>query len=179
MSPGDEPEPSGHLKRHSGRNTLSSRFRAGGPGGPGRPGARAYFEDYAGQEEGFDGHEDMGRAWDNGGRHRPHRGAGPPRGERSLTSDGLTQLDQNLMVQTGNSRLMSAVPWPGHESYRDNQQVHEGSSSGGRERPSSMQGMDMASLPPRKRPWQDGPGTGDLRELDPPCSDGGERCHPD
>ncbi|XP_035988788.1 pre-mRNA 3' end processing protein WDR33 isoform X2 [Fundulus heteroclitus] len=44
----------------------------------------------------------------------------------------------------------------GHDGYRD-----DGSSPGGRERPSSMQGMDMASLPPRKRPWQDGPGTGD------------------
>ncbi|TNM97613.1 LOW QUALITY PROTEIN: pre-mRNA 3' end processing protein WDR33 [Takifugu rubripes] len=118
------------------RGRRDDRFRGGGPGGPGRPGARAYFEDYAGQEEGFDGHEDMGRAWDSGGRLRPHRGGGPPRG---------------------------------HEAYRDN---HDGSSSAGRERPSSMQGMDMASLPPRKRPWQDGPGTGDPRELDPPCSDG-------
>lgn len=81
MSPSDEPEPNGHLKLHSSRNTALFRFRGGGPG---RPGARAYFEDYAGQEEGFDGHEDMGRAWDNGGRLRPHRGAGPPRGERSL-----------------------------------------------------------------------------------------------
>lgn len=53
--------------------------------------------------------------------------------------------------------------------------MHDGSSPAGRERPSSMQGMDMASLPPRKRPWQDGPGTGDHREMDPSCSDGGER----
>lgn len=76
------------LGRPSARNALSCRFRGGGgPGGPGRPGARAYFEDYAGQEEGFDGHEDMGRAWDSGGRLRPHRGAGPPRGERSPTFD--------------------------------------------------------------------------------------------
>lgn len=53
--------------------------------------------------------------------------------------------------------------------------MHDGSSPAGRERPSSMQGMDMASLPPRKRPWQDGPGTGDHREMEPPCADGGER----
>lgn len=63
----------------------------------------------------------------------------------------------------------------GHDAYRDSQQMHDGSSPAGRERPSSMQGMDMASLPPRKRPWQDGPGTGDHRDMDPPCADGGER----
>lgn len=57
------------------------RFRGGGPG---RPGARGYFEEYAGQEEGFDGHEDMGRGWDNGGRLGPHRAGGPPRGETGL-----------------------------------------------------------------------------------------------
>ncbi|CAF93119.1 unnamed protein product [Tetraodon nigroviridis] len=117
------------------RGRRDDRFRGGGPG---RPPARGYFEDYAGQEEGFDGHEDRARGWDNGGRHGPHRGGGPPRG---------------------------------HDAYRDSQQMHDGSSPAGRERPSSMQGMDMASLPPRKRPWQDGPGTGDHRDMDP--ADGG------
>lgn len=68
------------LKLDSSRNAAFSRFRGGGPG---RPGARAYFDDYAVQDEGFDGHEDMGRGWDNGGRLRPHRGGGPPRGEKS------------------------------------------------------------------------------------------------
>uniref|UniRef100_A0A1A7YYS2 pre-mRNA 3' end processing protein WDR33 n=1 Tax=Iconisemion striatum TaxID=60296 RepID=A0A1A7YYS2_9TELE len=61
----------------------------------------------------------------------------------------------------------------GHEGYRD-----DGSSSGGRERPSSLQGMDMSSLPPRKRPWQDGPGTGEPRERESPGADGG-RPHRD
>lgn len=68
--------------------SVSSRFRGGGPG---RPGSRAYFEDYAGQDEGFD-HEDRGRGWDNGGRLGPHRGGGPPRGETSLLTPP-TQLD--------------------------------------------------------------------------------------
>lgn len=53
--------------------------------------------------------------------------------------------------------------------------MHDGSSPAGRDRSSSLQGMDMASLPPRKRPWQDGPGTGDPRERDSSCADGGER----
>uniref|UniRef100_A0A671TVL4 pre-mRNA 3' end processing protein WDR33 n=1 Tax=Sparus aurata TaxID=8175 RepID=A0A671TVL4_SPAAU len=62
----------------------------------------------------------------------------------------------------------------GHDGYRDGQQMHDGSSPAGRERSSSLQGMDMASLPPRKRPWQDGPGTGDPRERESPGADGGE-----
>uniref|UniRef100_A0A665V524 pre-mRNA 3' end processing protein WDR33 n=1 Tax=Echeneis naucrates TaxID=173247 RepID=A0A665V524_ECHNA len=119
---------------------LWSRIRFRG-GGPGRPGARGYADDYGGQDEGFDGPEEMGHGWDNGGRGRLPRG-GPPRGG-------------------------------GHDGYRDSQQMHDGSSSGGRERSSSLQGMDMASLPPRKRPWQDGPGTGDPRERESPGADGG------
>lgn len=63
----------------------------------------------------------------------------------------------------------------GHDGYRDGQQMHDGSTPTGRERPSSMQGMDMASLPPRKRPWQDGPGTGDPRDHESERPDGGER----
>uniref|UniRef100_A0A4W4FE60 pre-mRNA 3' end processing protein WDR33 n=1 Tax=Electrophorus electricus TaxID=8005 RepID=A0A4W4FE60_ELEEL len=54
----------------------------------------------------------------------------------------------------------------GHEGYRDNPRgehsMHDSPSPASRERSSSLQGMDMASLPPRKRPWHDGPGTGDM-----------------
>lgn len=45
---------------------------------------------------------------------------------------------------------------------------HDGHSPANRERSSSLQGMDMASLPPRKRPWHDGPGTSDHRDMDAP-----------
>ncbi|KAM3866324.1 pre-mRNA 3' end processing protein WDR33 isoform 4-T4 [Diretmus argenteus] len=115
------------------RGRRDDRYRGGGPS---RAGGRGYSEDYGGQEESFDGPEEMGRGWDNGGRGRPPRGGG-------------------------------------HESYRDGQQMHDGSSPAGRERSSSLQGMDMASLPPRKRPWQDGPGTGDPRDRESPGADGG------
>ncbi|KAJ3595786.1 hypothetical protein NHX12_005089 [Muraenolepis orangiensis] len=70
-------------------------------------------------------------------------------------------------------------PPRGHEGYRgDGQAMLDGTTPSGRgERlppPSSMQGMDMASLPPRKRPWHDGPGTGDPRDpRDPPGGGGG------
>ncbi|CAJ0968769.1 unnamed protein product, partial [Ranitomeya imitator] len=47
----------------------------------------------------------------------------------------------------------------------------ESHSPSSRERSSSLQGMDMASLPPRKRPWHDGPGTPDNRDMDPGLSD--------
>uniref|UniRef100_A0A665V4H5 pre-mRNA 3' end processing protein WDR33 n=1 Tax=Echeneis naucrates TaxID=173247 RepID=A0A665V4H5_ECHNA len=73
------------------------------------------------------------------------------------------------------SSLLALLP-AGHDGYRDSQQMHDGSSSGGRERSSSLQGMDMASLPPRKRPWQDGPGTGDPRERESPGADGDACC---
>ncbi|KAJ6669135.1 hypothetical protein lerEdw1_007944, partial [Lerista edwardsae] len=43
---------------------------------------------------------------------------------------------------------------------------HDGHSPASRERSSSLQGMDMASLPPRKRPWHDGPGTSERRDMD-------------
>ncbi|XP_030258938.1 pre-mRNA 3' end processing protein WDR33 isoform X3 [Sparus aurata] len=115
------------------RGRREDRFRGGGPG---RPGGRGYQEEYGGQEEGFEGSEEMSRGWDSGGRGRPPRGGG-------------------------------------HDGYRDGQQMHDGSSPAGRERSSSLQGMDMASLPPRKRPWQDGPGTGDPRERESPGADGG------
>lgn len=61
----------------------SFRFRGGVPG---RAGARGYPEEYGGQEEGFDGPEDMGRGWDGGGRGRPPRGGGPPRGAGEKSS---------------------------------------------------------------------------------------------
>ncbi|RVE61328.1 hypothetical protein OJAV_G00169650 [Oryzias javanicus] len=67
----------------------------------------------------------------------------------------------------------------GHDGYRDGSQMHDGSSPAGRERSSSLQGMDMASLPPRKRPWQDGPGTGDPRERESPGADGGRPMRDD
>lgn len=49
---------------------------------------------------------------------------------------------------------------------RQDHPPHDGHSPASRERSSSIQGMDMASLPPRKRPWHDGPGTSDHRDMD-------------
>ncbi|XP_077361831.1 pre-mRNA 3' end processing protein WDR33 isoform X2 [Festucalex cinctus] len=58
----------------------------------------------------------------------------------------------------------------GPDGYRDGPPpLHDGgggAAAANRERSLSLQGMDMASLPPRKRPWQDGPGTADPRERD-------------
>lgn len=64
------------------------------------------------------------------------------------------------------------VSGPGHEHFRDaprpDHPPHDGHSPASRERSSSLQGMDMASLPPRKRPWHDGPGTSEHREMEAP-----------
>ena len=74
----------------------------------------------------------------------------------------------HVFTPDGCMRLHNLCVSLGHEGYRgDSQPMLDSSSPGGRgERPppSSMQGMDMASLPPRKRPWHDGPGTGDPRD---------------
>ncbi|XP_056148810.1 pre-mRNA 3' end processing protein WDR33 isoform X2 [Lampris incognitus] len=118
------------------RGRRDERFRGSGPG---RPGSRGYTDEYGSQEESFDSSDEMGRGWDGGGRGRPSRAGGPPRGG-------------------------------GHEGYREGQTMHDGSSPASRERSSSLQGMDMASLPPRKRPWLDGPGTGDPRDRESPGS---------
>ena len=68
--------------------------------------------------------------------------------------------------------LVSPVSGPGHEHFRDaprpDHPPHDGHSPASRERSSSLQGMDMASLPPRKRPWHDGPGTSEHREMEAP-----------
>ena len=67
---------------------------------------------------------------------------------------------------------MLPILGPGHEHFRDaprpDHPPHDGHSPASRERSSSLQGMDMASLPPRKRPWHDGPGTSEHREMDAP-----------
>uniref|UniRef100_A0A4W4FFY9 pre-mRNA 3' end processing protein WDR33 n=1 Tax=Electrophorus electricus TaxID=8005 RepID=A0A4W4FFY9_ELEEL len=101
-------------------------------GGPSGRGGRGGFQDEYGGDESFDSQDEMGQGWGGGGRGRPR--GGPPRG--------------------------------GHEGYRDNPRgehsMHDSPSPASRERSSSLQGMDMASLPPRKRPWHDGPGTGDM-----------------
>ncbi|XP_046883194.1 pre-mRNA 3' end processing protein WDR33 isoform X3 [Hypomesus transpacificus] len=120
------------------RGRRDDRYRGGGPG---RSGGRGFSDEYGGgQEENFEGPDEMGRGWDNGGRGRPPRGGGPPRG--------------------------------GHEPYREGQRpehtMHDSPSPASRERSSSLQGMDMASLPPRKRPWHDGPGNGDPRDRESP-----------
>ncbi|TRY95447.1 hypothetical protein DNTS_032474 [Danionella cerebrum] len=102
-------------------------------GQSGRGGRVEDFQEEYGEDESYDSQEDMSQGWGGrGGRGRPR--GGPHRG--------------------------------GHEGYRDSQRpehnMHDSPSPASRERSSSLQGMDMASLPPRKRPWHDGPGTGDM-----------------
>ncbi|XP_025065338.1 pre-mRNA 3' end processing protein WDR33 isoform X1 [Alligator sinensis] len=60
--------------------------------------------------------------------------------------------------------------WDGNREpgSRQDHPPHDGHSPATRERSSSLQGMDMASLPPRKRPWHDGPGTSEHREMEGP-----------
>uniref|UniRef100_A0A7N6ADC0 pre-mRNA 3' end processing protein WDR33 n=1 Tax=Anabas testudineus TaxID=64144 RepID=A0A7N6ADC0_ANATE len=164
-----------------------------GPGGPGGPdqGSGPYWGDNQQGRRGpqdFEGGQDFHGSGEEGWRPGPgpgyqggggrgHRGGGHRGGGGNAGNWGPDERfgggefrgrrdDRSLLV------FLSA----GHDSYRDAQQMHDGSSPAGRERSSSLQGMDMASLPPRKRPWQDGPGTGDPRERESPGPDGGENA---
>uniref|UniRef100_A0A674CBA7 pre-mRNA 3' end processing protein WDR33 n=1 Tax=Salmo trutta TaxID=8032 RepID=A0A674CBA7_SALTR len=124
--------------------------------GQGRPGGRGFPDEFGGQEENFDTSNEMAGGWDNGGRGRPPRGGGG--------RQGLLPTPDEFPPHYEGGRSQEA--WEGHEAYREGQRsehgpLHDSPSPASRERSSSLQGMDMASLPPRKRPWHDGPGTGD------------------
>ncbi|RXN23338.1 pre-mRNA 3 end processing WDR33-like protein [Labeo rohita] len=136
-------------------------YRRAGPSG--RGGMGGYQDEYGGDES-FDSQEEMGQGW--GGRGRPR--GGPPRGG-GVGRKGLLPTPDDYPCHYEGGRNQEG--WEGgrdsgHESYRDGQRpdhnMHDSSSPASRERSSSLQGMDMASLPPRKRPWHDGPGTGDM-----------------
>uniref|UniRef100_A0A7N8X0W6 pre-mRNA 3' end processing protein WDR33 n=1 Tax=Mastacembelus armatus TaxID=205130 RepID=A0A7N8X0W6_9TELE len=93
----------------------------------------------------------------------------------NLLFESVLVRSQTGTILSSDSYCGASVPvFLSADGYRDGQQMHDGSSPVGRERSSSLQGMDMASLPPRKRPWQDGPGTGDPREHDSSGADTGE-----
>ncbi|XP_039203077.1 pre-mRNA 3' end processing protein WDR33 [Crotalus tigris] len=104
-------------------------------------------------EEKFDSSEENARGRDHSGRGR---GRGTPRGGRK----GLLPTPDEYPHFEGR---MDGNREPGP---RQDHPSHDGHSPANRERSSSLQGMDMASLPPRKRPWHDGPGTSDHREME-------------
>uniref|UniRef100_A0A670I7N5 pre-mRNA 3' end processing protein WDR33 n=1 Tax=Podarcis muralis TaxID=64176 RepID=A0A670I7N5_PODMU len=105
-------------------------------------------------EEKFDSSEDNARGRDHGGRGR---GRGAARGGRK----GLLPTPDEFPHFEGGRMDGNREPGP-----RQDHPPHDGHSPASRERSSSIQGMDMASLPPRKRPWHDGPGTSDHREME-------------
>ncbi|XP_030629663.1 pre-mRNA 3' end processing protein WDR33 isoform X2 [Chanos chanos] len=145
-------------------------YRRGGPGRPDGRGGRGGFSDEYGGDENFESQEDMGRGWDNGGRGRPRGGA--PRGGGGRKGLLPTPDEYPPHYEGGrNQEGWEGGQDSGHEEYDGQLADHsmlDSPSIAGRERSSSLQGMDMASLPPRKRPWHDGPGTGDPRERDSP-----------
>lgn len=87
-------------------------------------------------------------------------------------NDILFYFTVNDIIRCSTSAPMVLILGPGHEHFRDTPRPdhppHDGHSPASRERSSSLQGMDMASLPPRKRPWHDGPGTSEHREMEAP-----------
>uniref|UniRef100_A0A4W5REQ1 pre-mRNA 3' end processing protein WDR33 n=1 Tax=Hucho hucho TaxID=62062 RepID=A0A4W5REQ1_9TELE len=98
----------------------------------------------------------------------------PPRGQGPPPQGGMMPPQGNMMGPQGPMQggvgmgppMQNPPRTHGHEAYREGQRsehgpLHDSPSPASRERSSSLQGMDMASLPPRKRPWHDGPGTGD------------------
>ncbi|XP_028831127.1 pre-mRNA 3' end processing protein WDR33-like isoform X2 [Denticeps clupeoides] len=125
----------------------------------------------------FDGYEGPGDEFDQRPRSRDdgYRRGGPggpqSRGGRGFPEEfgGDESFDPPEEMNRGwdgRGRARGGAPRGGHDGYMEG--PHDGSSPAARERSSSLQGMDMASLPPRKRPWHDGPGNGDPRDLDSP-----------
>uniref|UniRef100_A0A8C9VKS7 pre-mRNA 3' end processing protein WDR33 n=1 Tax=Scleropages formosus TaxID=113540 RepID=A0A8C9VKS7_SCLFO len=157
------------------RGRREERFRRGGPmrqeSRGGARGARGFPDDF-GVEEPM---EEPCRSWDSAARGRSR--TAPPRGRK-----GLLPTPEEFPPHYDGGRNLDS--WeggrdPGHEVYRDGQRSEhcprDSPSGPGRERSSSLQGMDMASLPPRKRPWHDGPGTADPRDSDGSGSMGEDR----
>lgn len=155
-------------------------------GGPGNQWEEQDDEEY----EGYDGYEDSGEEFDQRQR-RP-----PPHGDETFRRGGMSGRggmggfqeeyggDESFDSQEemgqgwrGRGRPRGGPPRGGHDGYRDGQRpdhnMHDSPSPASRERSSSLQGMDMASLPPRKRPWHDGPGTGDMESPGPGPEDRG------
>ncbi|XP_028648925.2 pre-mRNA 3' end processing protein WDR33 isoform X2 [Erpetoichthys calabaricus] len=141
-------------------------YRRGGSRHESR-GGRGFSDDFT-NEDSFE-KEEKGRSWESGGNRGRNRG--PHRGGRK----GLLPTPDEFPSHYEGGRKSES--WDGnrdqgHEHFRDGmRQDHpprECSSPAGRDRSSSLQSMDMASLPPRKRPWHDGPGTADVRERDSP-----------
>ncbi|KAL2097931.1 hypothetical protein ACEWY4_007138 [Coilia grayii] len=101
-----------------------------------------------------------------GGPGGPHGRGGRGFGEEYGGEDGFEPQEDvgQGWEGRGRGRPRGGGPPRGHEGYREGarQEHHEGPSAAGRERPSSLQGMDMASLPPRKRPWHEVHGSTDL-----------------
>ncbi|XP_022379969.1 pre-mRNA 3' end processing protein WDR33 isoform X1 [Enhydra lutris kenyoni] len=169
--PGDERFPRDpEDPRFRGRREES--FRRGAPPrheGRAPPRGRDSFpgpEDF-GPEENFDPSDEAAR-----GRDLRGRGRGTPRGGRKgllPTPDEFPRFEGGRKPDSWDG---NREPGPGHEHFRDaprpDHPPHDGHSPASRERSSSLQGMDMASLPPRKRPWHDGPGTSEHREMEAP-----------
>ncbi|XP_056328678.1 pre-mRNA 3' end processing protein WDR33 isoform X1 [Danio aesculapii] len=162
-----------------------------GPGGPAQEYSGGHRGNSGGQWEGqerfssrdeefmgYDGYEGSGEEFEQRPRRSTHgddsyrRGGPSVRGGMGGFQDeygGEESFDsQEEMGQGwgGRGRPRGGPTRGGHEGYRDGQRpdhnMHDSPSPASRERSSSLQGMDMASLPPRKRPWHDGPGTGDM-----------------
>uniref|UniRef100_A0A4W3J0I3 pre-mRNA 3' end processing protein WDR33 n=1 Tax=Callorhinchus milii TaxID=7868 RepID=A0A4W3J0I3_CALMI len=140
------------------RGRRDDRFRRGGArhdvrGPRGRDGFLG-MDEFIGNEE-FEKGEENSRGRDPGGRGR---GRGVMRGYSCPSSIHILVCD------------WTGMPGRDHcpDDSRQDQSPRDGQSPVSRERPSSLHSMDTASLPPRKRPWYEGPGTPDQRDLDTP-----------
>ncbi|XP_058846029.1 pre-mRNA 3' end processing protein WDR33 isoform X2 [Acipenser ruthenus] len=162
--PREQQRPGRHSQEFEHEQADESFHRGGASRQEGR-GGRGYSEEFVGK----DFEEEKGRGWDTGGRGR---GRGTQRGGGRK---GLLPTPDEFPPHFEGGRKPES--WEGtrdqgNEHFRDGlrpeHSARDSASPASRERSSSLQGMDMASLPPRKRPWHDGPGTVDPRERDSP-----------
>ncbi|KAG8445367.1 hypothetical protein GDO86_010232 [Hymenochirus boettgeri] len=146
------------------RSQRDEGFRRVGPQrreGRGSRGREGFSNpDEFGPEDNFDSKDEplRGRVHGRGSQREGRKGLLPTPEQFSGAERGPNHQSRESVRETG----------PDHfpDSPRRDIPTPDGHSPASRERSASLQGMDMASLPPRKRPWHDGPGTPDPRDLD-------------
>uniref|UniRef100_A0A8B9HP45 WD repeat domain 33 n=1 Tax=Astyanax mexicanus TaxID=7994 RepID=A0A8B9HP45_ASTMX len=159
--PGGKDGPRGPPNHHMGPPDRQGPGAGAGPGQASDAGSQYWGEEGGFQENWRRGPGGPGQEYHGDPRgHRGSSGGQWENQERFSSHDG--EYDRYDSYEGQGEEFDQRQRRPQEDSQRGDHSMHDSQSAASRERSSSLQGMDMASLPPRKRPWHDGPGTGDM-----------------